>query len=133
MTGRGLQTWAAMLAMVVVVVLSTGLPGALHSHSAHGHTTETRSSEHSHTCAKTADHHGHPHPSRENDHNHSEGSCELCLMLATGGKWGIQFTQYAITAFDFATIVELQPSRVVDSLPMPALLARGPPTPICAG
>ena len=130
--GPRMQTRAAIFAMLVVAILSTGLPGALHRFSEHAHATEFVRAAHAHTCDKSADHHGHSHPTPKDDHNHSEGSCELCLMLAAGGQWGIQFTESSITTFDFATNVEVQPSRVIDTLPMPALLARGPPTPRCA-
>jgi len=127
MTGRAFQTRAAILALAVVAILSTGLPGTLHRLSAHAHAIENTHPAHAHACGEAADHHGHSQPTRERDHNHSEGSCDLCLMLATGGQWGAGLADVPWTMpMDRALAAPLH-AGLVESLPVRVYSARGPP------
>ena len=133
MTRDRLITRLALLVAVMVALLSTGLPGAVHRSLAHGHETHTN-----HACEHTAHtHHQHadqPGPVDPDDRDrHDDHDCQLCLMLATGGQWGVQIADAGLIDLGTVSRVEWIPVAVIDSLPVPARLARGPPTPICAG
>lgn len=132
MTRSKLSTQVAVLVVAMVALLSTGLPGALHRTLAHRHAAHAEPATLVHACDHT--HHDHDDKSSPQDQDHHDDhDCELCLMLATGGQWGIQLAESAVTVFDFVSSAESVPTALIDSLPMPASLARGPPMPIRAG
>ncbi len=129
MTGRAFQSRAAIFALAVVAILSTGLPGALHRLSAHALVSEGPAP--SHTCSGPSGEHGHTHPTRDSDHDHnhshSEGSCDLCLMLAAGGQWGTQLASVPWRAIIAQAPALAESVGLIESLPIRARSARGPP------
>lgn len=134
MTSGTWSTRIAILAALAVTLLSTGLPGALHRITAHGFEVPSETA-HAHACEHTGHaHHDHGDPESPSDRDHHEDhDCELCLMLATGGQWGIELAESAIGTLEYESNIESAPTALIDSLPMPARLARGPPPPVCAG
>ncbi len=132
MTSGKLTTGLTLLVALAVTLLSTGLPGALHRITAHGFDAPA---ETTHACHHESHaHHDHSDPESPSDRDdHEDHDCELCLMLATGGQWGIVLADCAIGTLEYGSTIESVPSALIDSLPVPARLARGPPTPICAG
>lgn len=133
MTSSKLTTWLTILVALAVTLLSTGLPGAMHRITAHGFDTPAAKIAHAcHHDGHSHDAHGNPESPNDRDH-HEDHDCQLCLMLATGGQWGIEFADCAIVTLEYESNFESVPSSLIDSLPVRARLARGPPMPIYAG
>ena len=127
-------TRLALLIALAVTLLSTGLPGALHRITAHGFEVHSAAT-HPHACEHGEHaHHDHGDSESPSDRDHHEDhDCQLCLMLATGGQWGVQLADVTVCTFGAASRMDSVPAALIDSLPTPARIARGPPTPICAG
>ncbi len=132
MTSGTVSTRVAILVALAVTLISTGLPGAMHRITAHGYDVPAETTHACHHEGHVHHDHGDTESPGDRDH-HDDHDCELCLMLAVGGQWGIQLAQSPIETLEDGSLIESVPSALIDSLPVPARLARGPPTPICAG
>lgn len=132
MTGRSLTARLALVVAAMMAVLSSGALGVVHRQAEHAHVAPASAHvhDHGHSCRHDLDGPSLPDQSDQPaDHGHDEGECELCLMLAVAGQWGMPAAGQPLGLTPLCVPAPVLAQAVIGAFVPRAHSARGPPTP----